>query len=326
MKNPGDINKKSQQLLRLTDQPGTDHNSRVWVLKCTRCLEIYGCNSTDAWERKCPNCGRGAAGLATPIERDGEDWNREEHVIAFNLYSQIPFGTIHMRNPKLIELAALLGRKVGSASRKLANFSRLDPVHRARDVKGLEHGSKGEEEVWSEFARHPEALAFESARLLADRLGFNVEDMAELDKAELPPPGIEREAIVRRRVNQWFFRSRVLSAYECRCCVTGLTIQPLLTASHILPWAENEENRLNAKNGLCLNAMHDRAFDRHLMWIEDGFVIRFAPRLFKTTSETKEPSDWLTRFEGRQLILPKKFTPDPMFLRKHAAKCEAQVC
>lgn len=25
------------------------------------------------------------------------------------------------------------------------------------------------------------------------------------------------------------------------------------------------------RNGLCLNALHDRAFDRHLMWIEDDY-------------------------------------------------------
>jgi putative restriction endonuclease len=51
-----------------------------------------------------------------------KNWTREEHVIAFNLYSQIPFGTIHVRNPKIQEIARLLGRTVGSVSRKLANF------------------------------------------------------------------------------------------------------------------------------------------------------------------------------------------------------------
>ena len=94
-----------------------------------------------------------------------------------------------------------------------------------------------------------------------------------------PPAGREREATVRVRVNQSFFRDRILSAYNFRCCVTGLTVQPLLTASHIVPWAEDEKNRLNPRNGLCLNALHDRAFDRHLMWIEDGYVIRFSPKL-----------------------------------------------
>ena len=63
-------------------------------------------------------------------------WTREEHVLAFNLYCKIPFGTIHVRNPKIIELASLLGRSVGAVSYKLANFSRLDPKLQARGIRG----------------------------------------------------------------------------------------------------------------------------------------------------------------------------------------------
>src|SRR5258705_7234449 len=97
------------------------------------------------------------------------DWRREELILAFNLYSQIPFGTIHMRNPKIIELAKLLGRNVGAVSYKLSNFARLDPALKARGVRGMAHGAKGEEEVWMEFAENSEALAYESESLLAQR-------------------------------------------------------------------------------------------------------------------------------------------------------------
>src|SRR5437899_2372118 len=100
-----------------------------------------------------------------------EKWTREEHILAFNLYCKIPFGTIHIRNPKIIELARLLGRSVGSVSYKLANFSRLDPTLQARGIRGMGHGAKGEEDVWREFCENPEALAFESERLLAQRSG-----------------------------------------------------------------------------------------------------------------------------------------------------------
>ncbi len=317
---PGEINSNNQQLLRVTNERGTDYNAKVWVMKCRNCSNIYGCNSTDAWERKCPRCQQGKAGLEVPTERDGEDWTREEHIIAFQLYSRIPFGTIHMRNPEVIELAALLGRKIGSASRKLANFSRLDPVLQARDIRGLEHGSKGEAEVWREFQEHPETLAFDSARLLAERLGYSVEQVAEIDESELPPPGIEREALVKLRVNQTFFRQRVLSAYEFRCCVTGLTARPLLVASHIIPWAEDATHRLNPRNGLCLNALHDRAFDRGLMWIEPNFVVRISADRLQVTAESKQTVDWLTSFTDKRLLLPDNFQPDRELLAKHAMK------
>ncbi len=311
---PGERNRNAQQLLRITDMRGTDHNARVWILKCDACGNIYGCNSTDAFERKCPACQRGKPGLEIPIERNGEDWSREEHIIAFNLYSQIPFGSIHMRNPKVIELAAVLGRKVGSVSYKLANFARLDPALQARGIRGMPRGAKGEAAVWEEFSQYAEQLAFESERLLAARLGQSIEAVAEIDVDDLPPPGVEREAIVKLRVNQSFFRRRVLSAYQYRCCVTGMPIQPLLVASHIVPWADDAVNRLNPRNGLCLNALHDRAFDRGLMFVDEAMRVRFAPRL---RGEAADAADWLLAFDGRALILPAKFSPDASLLAQH---------
>ena len=189
----------------------------------------------------------------------------------------------------------------------------------------MKHGARGEVEVWHEFADRPEGLAFESERLLAERLGKPIEQVADVDTQDLPAAGIERDATVRVRVNQSFFRSRILSAYNFRCCVTGLTVQPLLNASHIIPWAEDEKNRLNPRNGLCLNALHDRAFDRHLMWIEESFTIRFSPELHKISSSPMETVNWLTSFDGSQLLLPKKFAPDPEFLKRHVEKCLAKL-
>ena len=316
-------NRNRQEVLRKTEQPGTDHNSKVWVLKCGRGGHCYGANSTDAWERKCPICQGGKPGLPIPAEREGEKWNREEHVIAFNLYSQISFGTIHMRNAKVIELAAVLGRTPGSVSYKLSNFARLDPALKARGIRGSPHGAKGEEEIWHEFTQRPDALVYESAQLLADRLGRSVENVADVDESDLPPPGEEREAIVRLRVNQSFFRKRVLSAYEFRCCVTGLRTTELLVASHIVPWAEDAANRLNPKNGLCLNALHDRAFDRHLMWIDSDYSVHFAASLHASARGGETSLVWLLGFEGSLLKLPKKFVPDEGFLGRHSAHCLA---
>ena len=246
------------------------------------------------------------------------NWTREEHILAFDLYSRIPFGSIHERNPDIQDLAQLLGRSVGSVSYKLANFARLDPALQARGIKGMSHGAKGEESVWAEFATQPEALTLESQRLLADRLGQSIETVADIDTADLPAAGVEREAIVKLRVNQSFFRRRILSAYSFRCCVSGLTTRSLLTASHIRTWAKDPNNRLNPRNGLCLNALHDRAFDRHLLWIETDFIIRFAPALHLAAPQDPALS-WLTSFEGKQLQLPARFAPDPAFLAEHAA-------
>jgi putative restriction endonuclease len=239
-------------------------------------------------------------------------------VIAFNLYSEIPFGTIHTRNPKVIELASVLGRSPGSVVFKLSNFARLDPSLQARGIRGLQHGAKGEEEVWREFAKCPDALVYESARLLAARLGRSVEEIADVGETELPPPGEEREALIRLRVNQGFFRKRVLSAYGFRCCVTGMHATELLVASHIVPWAEDPANRLNPRNGLCLNALHDRAFDRHLMWVDGGYRVHFSTRLHESVGRGEASLAWLLSFEGCTLKLPATFAPDADLLRKHS--------
>jgi putative restriction endonuclease len=230
-----------------------------------------------------------------------------------------------MRNPKIIELAAVLGRSVGSASYKLSNFARLDPALRARGIHGSPHGAQGEEEVWLEFAARPDALVYESSRLLAARLGRSIESVEEVDECDLPPPGEEREAMVRLRVNQSFFRKRVLSAYGFRCCVTGLGATELLVASHIVPWAEDPANRLNPKNGLCLNALHDRAFDRHLMWIDSEYTVRFAASLHQYAQRGESSLAWLLSYEGSRLKLPKKFVPDVELLSRHSMACPGQL-
>jgi putative restriction endonuclease len=245
------------------------------------------------------------------------DWSREEHILAFNLYCKIPFGTIHMRNPKIIELAELLRRSVGAVSYKLANFARLDPTLQSRGIRGLAHGAKGEEEIWREFAANGEKLAYESEKLLAERTGTPIEELAEIDESELPAEGIDRDRLVKTRVNQHFFRAAVLAAYEFRCCVSGLAVQPLLVASHIMPWSIDHKNRMNPRNGLCLNALHDRAFDRGLMTITGDFKVQMNDALVPTNKADEEPMSWLWRFDGKALTLPKKFPPDAALLASH---------
>ena len=243
------------------------------------------------------------------------DWTRDELIVAFNLYCRIPFGRIHIRNPEVIALAKALGRTPSSVSWKLANFARLDPALKMRKIKGASHGSKAEEIVWNEFKDNWDALAFESQRLLAQFVPVLPTDMFPELRA---PEGLTREAMVRVRVNQGFFRAAVLAAYNSRCCITGLAVPALLTASHIVPWAEDAKNRTNPRNGLCLNALHDKAFDCGLLTVTPDYRISISNRL-RNAGET---DDGLARrlfahYEGRKITLPDRFIPDPEFLKYH---------
>lgn len=243
-------------------------------------------------------------------------WTREELIIAFNLYCKIPFGQIDQRNSALIALANVLGRTPASLAWKLANFARLDPALQKRGIKGASHGSRGEVEVWEEFNNNWDSLAFESERLLAELTHQSVEEMNELNEDELPKEGLERERLVRVRVNQRFFRSTVLTSYESRCCITGLAIPCLLTASHIAPWAKDQHNRMNPRNGLCLNLLHHKAFDEGLITITPEFRVRVSSSL--ATSKTSEAHDtFFEPYDNQLARLPRRFLPDTMLLEWH---------
>ncbi|MDT8068642.1 MAG: HNH endonuclease [Terriglobia bacterium] len=241
------------------------------------------------------------------------DWSRDQLIIAFNLYCRIPFGRIHRRNPQIVSLAAKLARTPSALAWKLSNFARLDPELQKRGIRGASHGSKAEETIWEEFNGNWNELAYESQRLLS-QLGW--QDPAQ--KLESLPPGKSRVASVKVRVNQDFFRAAVMASYQNRCCITGLSIPELLTASHIVPWSIDETNRTNPQNGVLLNAFHDRAFDCGLLTITPDFRVRIADRPSQTTpADISARRDFLLKFEGKQIELPTRFVPAPAFLRYH---------
>jgi putative restriction endonuclease len=241
------------------------------------------------------------------------EWTRDELIVAFNLYCKIPFGKIHIRNPDVIRLAAAIGRSPSALSWKLANFARLDPALRKRHIVGASHGAHAEIQVWNEFANNWERLAFESERLLAKFMGKRLEDSE--DDANFPE-GRTREAIIRARVNQGFFRAAVLAAYGVRCCITGLSIPQLLSASHIVPWSVDLENRTNPRNGLCLNSIHDRAFDCGLLTVTPEFRVKVSRRI---RSATTDPAahEFLERYNECSISMPKRFVPEVKFLEYH---------
>lgn len=203
---------------------------------------------------------------------------------------------------------------------KLCNLASHDPVHQARGVSGLSGGSVMDKEVWNQFENDWAALAFESEKLLADRRGIRVEESADIAETELPRVGKERERMVMQRVNQSFFRSAVLAAYEGRCCLTGVALPELLVASHVVPWAMNEAARVNPRNGLCLNAFHDRAFDRGLITLSDDLIVQVSPKILRAKHDDTT-AKWLISYDGKSIRLPHRYSPEIEFVRWHRENC-----
>lgn len=246
---------------------------------------------------------------------NGSRWTRDELKLAFHLYCELPFGKLHARNPEIIELAELLHRTPSSVAMKLVNFASLDPAITSTGRSGLGNASELDREVWNEYHHDWDQVAIDSERRL-DRLKGR-------RASERPPAEEENDYFgetvsvtveVRRR--QQFFRRAVLASYEYKCCMTGITAEALLVASHIIPWNADAKNRLNPRNGLCLSALHDRAFDRGLITVRPDLTIAVSPALSKHKPEEFVRASLLA-LEGRKISSPEKFEPDPTFLRFH---------
>lgn len=245
-----------------------------------------------------------------------KNWNREELVVAFNLYCRIPFGKISSNNPKIISLAKIIGRTPSAVSLKLSNFARLDPELQKRNISGMSHGSKSDVEIWNEFHGNWDELTFESETLLAQLKNESIENSTRINLDSLPKEGKERDAIIKARVNQNFFRSAILASYDNKCCITGILIPELLIASHIIPWSKDEINRLNPHNGLCLNLLHDKAFDRGLITITEDYKLKLSSSIL-TYKNNEAIEKFFLPYDDKIISLPKKFLPEMSFLRYH---------
>ncbi len=241
-----------------------------------------------------------------------KNWTREESILAVNLYCKIPFGKIHQHNPDIIELARLIGRSPGAVAWKLVNYAHLDP---SLDRKGASHVAKIDREIWHEFYENWYDLTYESEILLAKLQNQEIEKSANIQTDDLPKNGIDRERVIKARVNQNFFRKTILSSYNYSCCITGLNEPRLLIASHIKPWARDHENRLNPRNGLLLNALHDKAFDQGLITINKEFKIVISSKLRK--SNNAAILKYFCNIKDKKINLPSRFLPDKNFIEYH---------
>jgi predicted restriction endonuclease len=249
-------------------------------------------------------------------------WTREHTLIALNLYCKLPFGQFHHTNPIIIEVAAKMGRNANSLAMKLCNLASLDPVQRARGIKGLEGASKQDREMWKEFREQPAVLGPESEQILHDLFTHDETkevDFLARDKVRLIAPiGLtEMQATVKVRRGQQFFRQAVLNAYDIHCCISGINVPRLLIASHIKPWGKFPAERLNPKNGLCLSTLHDAAFDAGLITLDQGLNVVLSKRLRKFFPQPTLEQNFVP-FEGIRIRLPEKLAePDSEFLRYH---------
>jgi hypothetical protein len=254
-------------------------------------------------------------------------WTREELLLALNLYYKIPFGQFHHRNPKVIELAKLIDRTPGSVAMQLSNFAALDPYHQNRGIRGLRAPGKLAQKLWVEAQKDWDNIVLESENLIemltqpGIKVEVEIEEEFSPEKVFKPPTKMpdgptETERSVRVRLGQRLFRGAIMANYRERCCICGIPIPELLIASHIIPWRDREDLRLNPNNGLCLCALHDRAFDKGFLAIDSGYSIVISPVVDRYLPQ-EGVDKGLMIYKARQILLPDRFLPDKNFLEIH---------
>ena len=243
-------------------------------------------------------------------------WEKDETVLALALYCKIPFNQIHKEHPQVIELSKLIGRTPDAVSVKMGGFGRFDENLAKRGIHSISCDGELDKAVWDEYHLNMDALAE-----TVDRIPYMQELMNNDISADMLPVGGTRVSIVRARVNQGFFRNAVLSAYNRKCCITGLDATPLLVAAHIKPWSESDPQteRTNPCNGLSLNVLHHEAFDSGIFTIDTDYRILVSKNAKdKYTSEAFR--DFFQKYEGQSITLPERFLPSKAMIEYHNAR------
>jgi putative restriction endonuclease len=301
----------------------------TWLLvRRIHCLNLQ-CQLTgqsldlEPWHFGCDDDSAHANAILAGSAMTTNRWAKDQLKLAFHLYCQLPFGKMHRSNPEIVELAGLIGRTPSAVAMKLVNFASLDPAITSTGRKGLEGASNLDREIWADFHSDWEGLALECEQLRRAFGAISTVDRTDelgADDLQLPDNfiGETRRVFTEQRVKQNFFRRAVLASYRGRCCMCGLSEPRLLIASHIVPWSKDKTNRLNPSNGLCLSAIHDRAFDKGLITLTDDWKVVLSEEL-RIRNEPFVQSV-LMPLEGRVIEVPERFIPDPAFLQRHRAE------
>lgn len=90
---------------------------------------------------------------------------------------------------------------------------------------------------------------------------------------------------------------------------------------YIKPWKDSDEHteRTNPCNGLCLNAFHDKAFDKGLITFDSNFKMLISSKLENCCMDD-DTKRWLKSYKGVALHFPESFAPAREFMQYHNDK------
>lgn len=240
-------------------------------------------------------------------------WTRDEEILALYAYCHVPFNKASNTNTWIVRIAKLIGRTPAAVKMKIGNLGAFDPQLKTKGIVGLTSTSKLDKEIWDEYYGHWDKLAYDAEVLLAKL------EKRKIEETWTFPEGEDVLVITKRRINQSFFRSAVLSSYNNTCCISGITHPHLLEACHIVAWREDPVLRTDPMNGLCLSPTFHKAYDNLLISITPDYILKISDS-FKCSVSESSFAEYLNSKDNSKIILPDRFVPNQEYLLSHYEK------
>ena len=240
------------------------------------------------------------------------NWTWDETLQAFLLYMMLPKKELDDKGDEVIALAERLGRSPNAVALKIWNIAAHDENRLAQGKVGMKNGSKLDAAVWDAFREHGDELLDQALSLFDERALRLFDNKLPASDGSVPKShGETREAITHVRVGQGYFRNSLIASYGQRCCITGIELPELLVASHIKPWKDsNPQEKVDSSNGLLLNALHDKAFDKGLITLDSDYRIRVSTR--------GRSESMLASYDKQRITLPSFALPGKEYIEYHS--------
>jgi len=119
---------------------------------------------------------------------------------------------------------------------------------------------------------------------------------------------------IKSREFQQAFRNVILENYQRKCAVCDVDDDDFLRGCHIVPVKNDPKIATDPKNGICLCAIHDVAFEKGIFSITDEYKVHVSDS-FKTTSRVLVSA--ISKLNGKKIRLPSQYYPNKLYLKKH---------
>lgn len=138
-------------------------------------------------------------------------------------------------------------------------------------------------------------------------------DMATRIKKSIYYVGNHEVSVQAKGSTHFEFSKTIKQNYSYRCAITGIKTKDFLIVTRIIPWHENEFNRLDPSNGICLSLFLAKAFKKGFITFSNSYRVVLS----------KEVEKDAVLYENQKIELPDCQKPHLKYLdwyREHIFK------